>query len=90
MAGPSGPQARGSWPGETETMNPLLFADWGRMNRLFTRVMWGVVLILVCVMFVAVTQSRGNSHRMTAPAIRSAHTAPAAPSPRTTGRGPGN
>ena len=68
-------------------MNPLLFADWGRMNRLFTRVMWGLVLVLVCVMFVAVTQSRGTSHQATAPAIRSAHTTPAGASSLPPGRG---
>ena len=37
-------------------MNPLLFADWGRMNRLFTRVMWVVVVVmlrLVCVALAA-------------------------------------
>ena len=68
-------------------MNPLLFADWGRMNRLFTRVMWGLVLVLVCVMFVAVTQSRGTAHQATAPAIRSAHTAPAGSSSLPLNRG---
>lgn len=55
-------------------MNPLLFADWGRLNRLFTRLMWAVVLVMVCVMFVAVTQSRGAAHAAPAPAIRSGQT----------------
>jgi hypothetical protein len=55
-------------------MNPLLFADWGRMNRLFTRLMWTVVLLLVCVMFVAVAQSRPPSHHVSPPAIRSVTT----------------
>lgn len=35
-------------------MNPLLFADWARMNRLFTRVMWCVALVLIGVVLVAV------------------------------------
>ena len=30
-------------------MNPLLFADWGRMNRLFTKVMWTVAAVMVCI-----------------------------------------
>jgi hypothetical protein len=34
-------------------MNPLLFADWGRMNRLFTRAMWAVAVLMVCVVCVA-------------------------------------
>ncbi|MGA2012710.1 MAG: hypothetical protein ABSH51_19555 [Solirubrobacteraceae bacterium] len=31
-------------------MNPLLFADWGRINRMFTRTMWlvAVILVLAC------------------------------------------
>ncbi|MGA9856250.1 MAG: hypothetical protein WBQ18_00235 [Solirubrobacteraceae bacterium] len=41
------------------------------MNRLFTRLMWTVVLLLVCVMFVAVAQSRAPSHHVSPPAIRS-------------------
>jgi hypothetical protein len=46
-------------------MNPLLFADWGRMNRLFTRVMWAVAVVLVCAVCVALatptTKSRTSS-----------------------------
>jgi hypothetical protein len=34
-------------------MNPLLFADWGRMNRLFTRVMWVVAVAMLCAVCVA-------------------------------------
>jgi hypothetical protein len=30
-------------------MNPLLFADWNRLNRLFTRTMWIVAVALLCV-----------------------------------------
>ncbi len=38
-------------------MNPLLFADWRRMNRLFTAAMWGVAAILVCVLCLVLTSS---------------------------------
>src|ERR1700739_1011823 len=34
-----------------QKMNPLLFADWGRMSRLFTKIMWLIAAILVCVVF---------------------------------------
>jgi hypothetical protein len=40
-------------------MNPLLFADWGRMNRLFTKLMWTVAAIMVCVVF-AVLATAGH------------------------------
>jgi hypothetical protein len=43
-------------------MNPLLFADWGRMNRLFTRVMWVVVVIMLCVVCVALAAPAPPSH----------------------------
>lgn len=43
-------------------MNPLLFADWGRMNRLFTRIMWGVAAVLVCVVFVAAASGSAPAH----------------------------
>jgi hypothetical protein len=46
-------------------MNPLLFADWGRMNRLFTRVMWLVAAVLVCVVCIAATAPRSPSHAAT-------------------------
>lgn len=44
------------------TVNPLLFADWGRMNRLFTRTMWAIAAILVCVVCIAVAAPGAASH----------------------------
>jgi formate hydrogenlyase subunit 3/multisubunit Na+/H+ antiporter MnhD subunit len=43
-------------------MNPLLFADWGRMNRLFTRVMWIVVVVMLCVVCVALAAPAPRHH----------------------------
>jgi hypothetical protein len=43
-------------------MNPLLFADWGRMNRLFTKIMWAVAAILVCVVFAVLTSASPATH----------------------------
>jgi hypothetical protein len=51
-------------------MNPLLFADWGRMNRLFTRVMWAVAVLMVCVVCVALAAPTTKSHA--SPTARSA------------------
>ena len=42
-------------------MNPLLFADWNRMNRQFTRIMWLVVLILLCVIGVLMLASGSDA-----------------------------
>jgi len=53
-------------------MNPLLFADWGRMNRLFTRVMWALAAIMICVVCVFLAAPRPPSHAAPAPAARSA------------------
>jgi hypothetical protein len=36
-------------------MNPLLFADWRHINRLFTRVMWGAATVLAFVVLVLLT-----------------------------------
>jgi hypothetical protein len=38
-------------------MNPLLFADWGRLNRLFTRAMWAVAAVLICIVCVVAASS---------------------------------
>jgi hypothetical protein len=38
-------------------MNPLLFADWGRLNRLFSRAMWTVAAVLILVVCVAAAAS---------------------------------
>ena len=43
-------------------MNPLLFADWGRMNRLFTRVMWAVAVLMLCVVCVALAAPTTKYH----------------------------
>jgi hypothetical protein len=43
-------------------MNPLLFADWGRLNRLFTRTMWVLAAILVCVVCIAIAAPGASSH----------------------------
>jgi hypothetical protein len=43
-------------------MNPLLFADWGRMNRIFIRVMWAVAAALVCAVCIAATAATPRSH----------------------------
>jgi hypothetical protein len=57
-------------------MNPLLFADWGRMNRLFTRVMWAVAVLMVCAVCVALAAPTPKSHA--APAAHPAVPAAAA------------
>jgi hypothetical protein len=63
-------------------MNPLLFADWGRMNRLFTRVMWIVVVIMLFVVCVALAAPAPRSHAASAvqsPAVASPGVHPPAP-----------
>ena len=67
--------ARGYLERET-TMNPLLFADWGRMNRLFTRVMWAVAVLMICVVCIVLAAPAPKSHA--APAAHSAPPAAAA------------
>jgi hypothetical protein len=52
-------------------MNPLLFADWGRLNRLFTRTMWALAAILVCVVCIAIAAPGASSHPAPARAIAS-------------------
>ena len=34
-------------------MNPLLFADWNRIQRMFRRTMWLVAMVLACVIWAA-------------------------------------
>jgi hypothetical protein len=58
-------------------MNPLLFADWGRMNRLFTRMMWAVAVVMVCVVGMALAAPTSRPHgtppaRSVAPAAAAA------------------
>ena len=65
-------------------MNPLLFADWGRMNRLFTRVMWAVAVVMVCVVCVALAAPASRSHA--APAAHSVTPAAIAGSSAATAR----
>lgn len=50
-------------------MNPLLFADWGRMNRLFTRAMWAVAVVMLCVVALALASPTPRSH--SGPPVRS-------------------
>ena len=59
-------------------MNPLLFADWGRMNRLFTRVMWAIVVIMLCVVCVALAAPAPRSHASPGASAPTLHAAPAA------------
>jgi hypothetical protein len=56
-------------------MNPLLFADWGRMNRLFTRAMWAMAVIMVCVICIVLASPNPSAASHPAPAARSALTA---------------
>jgi hypothetical protein len=60
-------------------MNPLLFADWGRMNRLFTKLMWTVAAIMVCVVFVVLATA--GHHPASATHAQGAGVAAAAPGP---------
>jgi hypothetical protein len=39
--------------GNTEMMNPLLFADWSRIQRLFHRTMWLLATVLACIVWSA-------------------------------------
>jgi hypothetical protein len=54
-------------------MNPLLFADWKRMNRLFTKLMWAVAAVMVCVVLAVVAGAERPAHA--APAAHGAGTA---------------
>jgi hypothetical protein len=54
-------------------MNPLLFADWGRMNRLFTRAMWAMAAVLVCIVCIVAAAPSSRSH----PTAAAVHSAPA-------------
>jgi hypothetical protein len=50
-----------------QKMNPLLFADWGRMSRLFTKIMWLIAAILVCVVFAVLASAGRPAHASPAP-----------------------
>lgn len=41
-------------------MNPLLFADWGRLNRRFTQIMWTLAVVLMLVVGVALARTAGG------------------------------
>lgn len=43
-------------------MNPLLFADWRRMNRLFTKLMWTMAAIMACVVLAVLVSVGGRAH----------------------------
>lgn len=59
-------------------MNPLLFADWRRLNRLFTRAMWCIAAVIACVIVVALVSAGPATHGATTPAGPHAMTAGAA------------
>jgi hypothetical protein len=69
----------------TPTMNPLLFADWGRMNRLFTKLMWTAAAVMVCVVLAVLASTGRTSHA--AAATQAAHSASAASIAVTRGAG---
>jgi hypothetical protein len=48
-------------------MNPLFFADWSRIHRVFRGLMWMVAGVLVLVMFFAVSSRADGGHVRTAP-----------------------
>jgi hypothetical protein len=54
-------------------MNPLLFADWRRMNRLFTKLMWTAAAVLVCVVLVVATSSGHPAHAAASPHPATSH-----------------
>jgi hypothetical protein len=43
-------------------MNPLPFADWSRIHRMFRGVMWVVVAVLVLAVFFAVSSHAAPRH----------------------------
>jgi hypothetical protein len=50
-------------PGIPRSMNPLFFADWGHINRVFRGLMWAVATVLVCVVcFAVTTRAAARSH----------------------------
>ena len=44
-------------------MNPLLFADWSRIQRLFHRTMWLLATVLACIVWSAVALRAAGAHR---------------------------
>jgi hypothetical protein len=46
-------------------MNPLLFAGWSRIQRLFHRTMWSLATVLACIVWsvVALRASSGPAHQ---------------------------
>jgi hypothetical protein len=44
-------------------MNPLLLADWARLNRMFTRAMWMIAIVMVLVVGVALASPGSPSHQ---------------------------
>lgn len=43
-------------------MNPLFFADWSHIHRVFRGLMWMVAGVLVLVLFFAVSSRAANRH----------------------------
>ena len=52
-------------------MNPLLFADWARLNRMFIRMMWTVAIVLLLVVGVALASAGRAAPQPSAPHIAS-------------------
>jgi hypothetical protein len=43
-------------------MNPLLFADWSRLNRLFVRTMWALAALMICGLCIALAMPHTTAH----------------------------
>lgn len=43
-------------------MNPLLFGDWNRIQRMFRRTMWLVAMVLACVIWAAAAFRAQRAH----------------------------
>lgn len=48
-------------------MNPLMMADWKRVNRLFTRAMWLVAAIVAFAVWIASAPASGQTHHHRSP-----------------------
>ena len=66
---------QGGHAGTTEVMNPLLFADWNYIHRVFRRTMWllATVLLFVIWYLVALQAPAAHSHPTTPPGAKPKH-----------------
>lgn len=46
-------------------MNPLMFADWRRIHRLFRGLMWILAIVVACVVFAAATSHAATAGKRT-------------------------